>query len=1124
MDERSNRRLLLLIAGLVLVLVAVSTLTLKQFARDIDELIRWSLLLGVSFNVVMLLFTALIVVGHFEPRPVARCVALVLGCKVIETVLTASGFVLTGNAESFGKGLVAAGLGSPLASVLHVIGALVVAQVLRDMVMGRRLGLEAPPKPDTAALERAALGLLEQTEDEDEVEDEVQVEVEDEDEVEVEDGDEPDRVVAAVAPATADLEAMPDLPSLEPSAEEEAVVEQVTVPEEVAASEEVAAPEEMAVPEEATAEEPLVEVSAAEAPAAEAPAAEAPSAEAADGGPAEIRLSVGEVLGCFRPEDVALTASEVVQERGGDDVVRVPLDVVVPQLATGVVRVAPELIMTQLPRSAFSRSAEEIASKLWRGKVELPLERVVAQVPSDAMVRAYEAEQAGADEFPDPFMDTLASPEAVAAGAGEEREEAPVEAAQVTPAAEPAPGAAAVTGGAPSPGAPSGVLSVNVEYIVAQFPENAMAMAIEDIESKLDPPGKLQVYVEDVLPQLAEGHVAVDVRPLLEQLPAGATAMSWEEIAAALPEGKVELPLEAVVGQLPADALAPGAAQHEQAAAEEIPEPFEEVAAGPVEAAGPAPAHPVAEAPLQPGPGEVPEAAAEAPEAAEAVEIGWGDLLPQFPADAFSVSRGQLATALEGKVARIDVNLVRAQIGDGGVTVPCGYVLAQFPGEYLELSVEQIAERVPGGRFEIPLASVVEQLSPEDLALPTEQVVQESAEEIPTVFAEVGAEAAAGGEAAEVEEPVGAPGAESEPDTEKMRPEELPVPAAGSELTQEDVAQLESLLAGQRREGVEREGEFIDELFGLDQADEVLGAAAPAAEPGVVDKEAEAAAGRVAGAAGDSEAFREVLEGYSQYHIEDGGAYLEEGRLVLAFVPPEISGEKLAHELPPRLDALAGLAEQLGCGALKGAVLAVGKGVIVCQWVPMETGRGLVVMATTEKQAAGIVHLRAQRDTELLSRLSTGFGFALEAAGDRPLELEPEACEVERLDGHPYDEIEGLLGAYEVRTVARLRFASGARWVLASCVDLDEHGRSGGAPSTGPGQSCYNPDTLVQLPEALRLGQVRSVLAMAERNIITVNAPPAGDGAGLICVFPGQFREGLLKMKAARASALLSGA
>ena len=161
MDERSNRRLLLLIAGLILVFVAVSIPTLKQFAGDIDKQIPWPLGLGVLFNVVMLVFTALIVVGHFEPRPVARCVALVLGCKVIETVLTALGFLLTGHAGSLGRGLVEAGIKSPLASVLHVIGALVVAQVLRDVVMGRRLGFEAPPEPGAELLERAALGPLE---------------------------------------------------------------------------------------------------------------------------------------------------------------------------------------------------------------------------------------------------------------------------------------------------------------------------------------------------------------------------------------------------------------------------------------------------------------------------------------------------------------------------------------------------------------------------------------------------------------------------------------------------------------------------------------------------------------------------------------------------------------------------------------------------------------------------------------------------------------------------------------------------------------------------------------------------------------------------------------------------
>ena len=52
---------------------------------------------------------------------------------------------------------------------------------------------------------------------------------------------------------------------------------------------------------------------------------------------------------------------------------------------------------------------------------------------------------------------------------------------------------------------------------------------------------------------------------------------------------------------------------------------------------------------------------------------------------------------------------------------------------------------------------------------------------------------------------------------------------------------------------------------------------------------------------------------------------------------------------------------------------------------------------------------------------------------------------------------------------------------------------------------------------------------MTDSNIITINTPPSGgignapaaDGAGLVCVFPSGYREGLVRMKAEKASALL---
>jgi hypothetical protein len=1461
MDERFNRRLLLLIAGLVLVVLTLAVLTLRQFVKGIDEqLVPWPMWLAVSFNVVVLIATAVITVGHFDRRLVGRFFALVVACKAVATLLTAAGFLLTTPRQALASvwpavsgALLAAGLGSWSASVLHAIGALVVARVLRTMVMGRQLALEGPPEgiilptlrePEMVAGEPTRADELWLAPPEPGVDPFTSPATAEREQAEGE--EELDRVVAAAAPVTADLEAMPDQPVPEPEAapepekavafaeaaadeeaasEAEVVSEAEAVPEAEVTSEagvvpdeefvadleaeaEAAAEEEGALesvtelapepwePEAVAHEEPEAPVepeTGVPEPASVEPALVEPAAEHAEaprGGANEIVLTIGEILGCFADEDIALSQSEVREERGGDDLVRLPLDVVLPQIENGVVQVEAGLIFDQLPRAAFSRSPEEISGSLWQGKVELPLARVVDQVPRDAMRRSYEAEQPSGDEFPEPFKDTLAGAprrpsepvvqkaaaaapallepvaepeteielapmkepgppsEEIAAAAPEQEEveeaERPEEIVPAAPAAE----ERAPARPAPRPviGAPPGMLNVSAEYVVAQFPESAMAMPIEDIEAKLDPHGRLRVPIDEVLPQLAEGYVAVDVGPLLEQLPPGAVGVSWGELADTLPEHKVQLPLDEVVAQIPPAMLVPGVEQTEQASTEEIPDPFAEGRARPVAAAAPAaqqpPVEPVVEPPVEqapepvveeavepvpelavepvpelaaepvpelaaepptppeeaepvpepePEPAAATEEAAERPEdqleevplaAAETIEIPWAELLPQFPADAFRVSREQLNNALEGKAARIDVDLVRPQLGEGQVTVPCGYVLAQFPDEYLELSVEQLADRMPEARFELPLVSVVQQLPKEALALPAEQALQESTDEIPTVFAEPGAEqpaqepAAQPVEAAEAAGPSESP-AEPEPQpepepvaeaaeaewaaeppeevpAEPALAEEAPEPWAGAAepqpelaepmaelgepslegaaplaepgdmegLTESDITQLESLLADKRREetGFEDEGEFVDDLFVSDEAaaevtmpvvepEPPSAVEEPAVEPVEAERVAEppfeldeyeprlgpveepatepsteefeiaeapepeveepepaieefaaeeaapeeaaaetapaepvaaerveparpervepapwagppAAAG-VAAALHEKKTFRDLLHTYSKYHVEHGIASLETGRLVFSFTPAETSAETLARELAPRFDTLARLAGTLGCEPMERAVLMAEKGAIVCEWLPDETGAGLVLMATTDRRAAGMMHLQVRHDTGSLSRLSGELRAESGApVGGRPPRREPEGCEVAWPEGRPYDQIGDLLGGYDITTVALLRFASGSRWMLASSALPT---LSAEAPSTSGEQACYNPDELFELPEELRLGRAQSVLAMAGRHVVTVNAPAPGGELGLICVFPGQFREGLLKMKADKASALLCG-
>jgi len=883
MDDGSDRRpLLMIIAALVLVVVAVLTLTLRQFAGNLDDLVPWLPWMGVAFSAIMLVFTALVIVGRIELRPVLNCFVLVLACKVIATLLTAAGFMWTSPDGTAGNALLDAGLGSLSASVLHVIGALVVARLLRDVVVGAPTAVETQPEglmlPTLPEPEMAIGGpepdeelwrapperdvdpfkapVVEHAEPAEPAQEEEPVEEEEPPQGE----EELDRIVAAGRPATADLESMPDLAPPHAPAPETPETDSVPVLEEDE-------PTEVLEPQE--------------------------PAESPEDQPKEILLSIGDVLKCFKPEDVAMTPTEVAEQRDGDNFVRLPLDVVLSQLDTGTVLVEPGLIFSQLPPGTFNRSAEEITTDLWRAMVELPIERVVAQVPLNAMLRSYKAEQEKADEFPDPFQDTLAA-------ASEETQEPPteliaeagVEQAPAAPVQEPEPLVEAVqapdtqseeTEQTEAAVPTSGMLAISAEYIVAQLPEHSMAIPIDDVEANLGPSGRFQVPFDDALPQLAQGFVAVPVGPLLEQLPASALLMSRSEIEAAMPNGKVELPLDEIINQAPAEALALQAGQKQQAAADEIPEPFEEVGAVSEDEtteepepeavhAAPEPARPAPE-PAAPALEQTPLEAVADDEAA--VEIPWIELLPQFPADAFSVSREQVMTELEGKTARIGMDIVKPQLAQGHITVACSYLLAQFPSEYLELSIEQVAERLPDARFEIPLPAVIKQLSADEFALPERQAMQESVDDIPTVFVEAPAQEtpepepvaepeeallAQAEQFAEQQEPwthndlvedaapvsstqigeVSVPqqaGAETPAD--QVEPELVMGPAsdrleseAFGSLTAQDIEQLENMLAEKRgpETGLKDEGMFIDEFFAGEQ-DRAAGIVSPVLEP-----------------------------------------------------------------------------------------------------------------------------------------------------------------------------------------------------------------------------------------------------------------------------------------------------
>ncbi|MBN1916325.1 MAG: hypothetical protein JW889_00330 [Verrucomicrobia bacterium] len=1259
MDERSNR-LLFVIAALLIVTLPLAILAIERMSVGApfeEATANWPLALPIAFNVIVLLAAAVIPVGYFEWRPLMKFLGVGIACKATLTLLTAVGYVVFRDGEaSFAEHLLRAGTGSLLASFIHAIGVVViVAWALRDLVMGRQSGPSAAPEgllmpaedddEEQVALDvpRAELPQIGQAPEPEAIEpvpgytltaspapgeELVPVQAgpyeppspEGADE-EPEDDEDLDRVVATAAPVTAELEALPDQPGDE------------TGTEPIGTEESAEAESEPALPGIASA---LDEGRITLGPPEDEPGLPEP----APARPVEIsnemlRFSVEEILDCFRPEDVALSANEVRRERGDDDV-RVPLDVVLPQIEEGVVRVEPDIVFSQLPGRTFRRSTDEVKGHLQLGKLELPLDRVIAQLPPQTLERSYSAEQPDADEFDNPFTDSLAEvgakpdpgpPTSVEPGELAAAAAAKVEAAPTVEEVEPARTTALeqTVGHAPLSRSASlpATLRVNAEYVIAQFPSEATSMSIEDIEAKLRPHGTLLVPADDVLEQLAEGYVAVDVTQLLEQLPSGAVAMSWSDLRDALPGGKVHLPLDELVRQVPQDMLTPEIVQRLQDAANEIPEPFHEETA-PVEAPPSVEAPAPAEQQLEAGtPEATPQPEPSAAEA-QAIEIAWLELLPQFPPDAFSVGRDQVAAALEGKSAHIDMNLVRPQLGEGRVTVPCGYLLAQFPDEHVELSVEQIAERMPDGRFELPLVSVILQLPQDGLALPANQATQESTDTMPTIFIDSIAQA----------EALGPPAQETPEDAEPSEPietveatacapnetaeQEAPQSTVADELTASDIDDIESILEEQRRQesALDQSDEFDDDLFDDDeeepeapllatsvlepgssigeqpaieeqeppcvestpagdemapveepgpapaliegQGPEQLAAEPPAPleqwapseetvtasaaestehevevemppeEPVQVAAEAPLATPPVktagpgttvdlTAAAHRSDAFRGILHNYARFHVEHGHACLGSGRLVFAFAPAETSAEALATGLPPRLAAFEQLLQRAGCGPLERAVLTAGMVTIVCQWLPGTPGNTLAVIATTDRQAAGMMHLQVKRDTAVLSEISTQLwsGMAPGATGtaDTSALEGATSCEVSRPDGGPFGEISGLLASFDIRTVAQLRFGSGRDWMLASSLELDDAALSG-AP-------CASPSALAEMPESLWLGRIESMLAVAGGHVVTLNAPERPGEPGLICIFPSKFREGLLRMKADKASAML---
>ncbi|HET8578770.1 MAG TPA: hypothetical protein VFO18_16860 [Methylomirabilota bacterium] len=326
---------------------------------------------------------------------------------------------------------------------------------------------------------------------------------------------------------------------------------------------------------------------------------------------AVVRIPFARLAAQFSTDAFLLPLDRVASSLSEPDYVRVPASIVLPQLGEGLVSVPWEAVADQFPAEVLAVTSEEVRRGLRDGKLILPLDEVVGQLPHELFVAAGPGPDVGAlESFPAPFQPLMAEPEAPAPAPSEP---APAAAALVpeaadTPVAEPPapdsaePAVAAVLEPPPPEEVVvpvtdehAEVVRISFDRIAAQLPPDSFLLPLDRVGANLSEPGQLRIPRSVVLPQLGEGEVRVPWDAVVGQLPRHLLASSEEELIRRLPEGLL-LPLDEVVRQLPPELFAAAGPGPDVSELESFPAPFQpllpdaEAPAEALEAMVPAPA------------------------------------------------------------------------------------------------------------------------------------------------------------------------------------------------------------------------------------------------------------------------------------------------------------------------------------------------------------------------------------------------------------------------------------------------------------------------------------------------------------------------------------------------------
>ena len=830
--------------------------------------------------------------------------------------------------------------------------------------------------------------------------------------------------------------------------------------------------------------------------------------------PATIALPVQKLLPSFPKRELAMTPEDIEELCPS---VEIPLDVVLPQLREGRVEVDAGMVISRLPGEAFRRPSNEVAQQFPGGKMELPLKEVVRLVPEENFtLPQQELQPTVGEEVPEPFPElarvAARRPVEALLPKVEEAEEA-----EIAVEEPPRPEAPAEEGGVPRGAlvlteqdrhlleSTRHMIQLSMGSVLAQFPSGILrgrelseglvpAEVAAGAEARL--PETLDAPLELILPQLAAGEVKIEAKYFLFQFPKGSLSMSEEEIICSLPAGQVELSLREIVPQLPEDALAfPD--QELQPPVEDMPDPFREVehvrpvGMGPVPAEGEVSvpeaaalgvsegARPLVEAEVSPEPIVVPTPE-EKPAVASYAEMLREEnplLLPVdvvvrlLPEGSFFVPAEELKRSVGGETVKLPRTVVMSQLEEGRVVVPVELLSLQFPRDLFRMSVAEMKSRLEEGLVEVPLEQLVWQVFREIAQLPHGQLLQPECEEISTLFHEIPQkplpaeeerprpeEAEAVAPAEEV--PVGAEiGAGAGPTVERSREEKV-IP-----FTQEAPAEG----------GEEVAGNLLQRLHGLGLADPVWVAS------------------------GDYSAFVLASSNLDREVVGCG------------------TMEIMLH--------MRGFCDDYSLGKPHKLVISCSGGALVCRELVRGEIARIIVLASRNRSGAGVMSLVPDRLEARLSELS--------ALADRGLEGRDLDLDVKRMPFRPGgvpEEVCGNMMAV-LTEVGMESYISGKTGYGQKLVAVwgGSFSLRGEPPAGEPlpeedkplREGVFDVELLSRFCLDAGLGTLESSLLVTEQVKVTLDRSSADGPAYLLCFFPGNYREGLVRAKAHKAAILL---